>query len=328
MTWESGEVPEASLRFLHWFLMETALGVLTMNPRLAFCIGNLLLPCILLAAPAKGKPSTELPSTVTEELGVVYAVYGERQMEMDLFTPAEKAEEAWPAIVVVHGGGWLKGDRTKFRALAIALAEKGYVTAAISYRLGGEAHFPAAIHDCNAATRYLRANADKLHIDPERIGAVGGSAGGHLVGLMATGAGIEALQGEGGNSGVSSALQMAVVMAGPLQMTTGSVAERSRTAPEKSNSNQWLGKTIDEAPELYALADAHLHVSKDTPPMLFLCGELDKPERNEATREKLRELEIPTKLVVFPGAKHGAWNNHPWFKEFVQEIDIFAKEHL
>lgn len=281
----------------------------------------------LLHGQNQNAPSTELPEGVSEQLEVVYATYGDRRMTLDLFQP-EMGGDALPSLIVVHGGGWLKGDKSKFRALAIALAEQGYVTAAISYRLGGEAHFPAAIHDCNAATRFLRANAAKYRIDPDRIGAVGGSAGGHLVGLMATGAGIEALQGEGGNPGVSSALRCAIVMAGPLQMTTGSVADRSRNDPEKSNSNQWLGKTIDEAPELYALADAHLHVSSDTPPMLFLCGELDNPERNEATREKLRELEVPTGLVVFPGAKHGAWNRLPWFNDFVQEIDKFAKEHL
>ncbi len=294
-----------------------------------------ILPAVLLCllssglyAQSKGRPSTSIPASIQAELDLVYARYGEREMTLDLFRPNHSSAELRPALLVVHGGGWLKGDKTKFRALAIALADRGYVSAAISYRLGGEAHFPAAIHDCNAATRFLRANAGTYGIDPERIGAVGGSAGGHLVGLMATGAGIPELHGEGGNPEVSSALQVAVVMAGPLQITTGSVAERSRLQPGKSSVNKWLGKTIDEAPELYALADAHLHVSEATPPMLFLCGELDNPERNAATRERLKELGIPTGLVVFPDAKHGAWNQLPRFHDFVQEIDKFAKEHL
>ena len=111
--------------------------------------------------------------------------------------------------VVVHGGGWLKGDKTKFRALAQTLAARGYVTAAIEYRLGHEAAFPAGIHDCNAAVRFLRANAQRYHLDPDRIGAVGGSAGGHLVGLMASGWEVPELQGGGGQSDQSSRLQAA-----------------------------------------------------------------------------------------------------------------------
>ncbi|MCA9164402.1 MAG: alpha/beta hydrolase, partial [Planctomycetales bacterium] len=200
--------------------------------------------------------SLEPRDDVEQQTDVVYATYGERQLKLDLFLPRNE-ETGRSAVVVVHGGGWLQGDRTRFHALAQALAARGFVTSAIEYRLGGEAKFPAAIRDCNAAVRWLRANAERLRVDPQKIGAVGGSAGGHLVALMAAAPQVASLQGDGGNVDQSSALQAAVVMAGPLELTTGSVAERSRTGGDSSNANRWFGKTIDEAPELYELASPY-----------------------------------------------------------------------
>ena len=94
--------------------------------------------------------------------------------------------------------------------LAQSLALRGYVTAAIEYRLADEAKFPAAVQDCHAAVRWLRANAKEHDIDPDQIGAVGGSAGGHLVGLVAAAPDVKELQGEGGNASHSSQLQAAV----------------------------------------------------------------------------------------------------------------------
>lgn len=273
------------------------------------------------------RPSTAVPADIEAQLNVVYANDSGRKLLMDLFAPATRDEKT-PAIVVVHGGGWLNGDKTKFRALAIALARRGYLTAAIEYRLGGEAKFPAAIHDCNAAVRYLRTHATELKIDPDNIGAVGGSAGGHLVGLMATGWQQAALQGDGGWPDASSRLQAAIVMAGPMEMTTGSVADRSRNQPEKSNSNRWIGKTIDEAPELYALADAHQHISADSPPILFMVGEHDHPQRNAASRAKLKSCGVWTDVKIYADGKHGCWNQLPWFDTMVADMDEFFLQHL
>ena len=276
----------------------------------------------------QSKPlKVELPANVEQHLDLVYATYGDRKMQLDLFVP-KGATSAFPAIMVVHGGGWLKGDKSKFRALAQELASRGYVTAAVGYRLGGEAKFPAAIHDCNAATRWMRANASKYKVDPHRIGAVGGSAGGHLVGLMASAAHLEELQGDGGNADVSSKLQAAIVMAGPMQMTTGSVAERSRKMPDQSNSNKWLGKTVDEAPELYKLAEPLAHINKNTPSMIFQMGQFDVPQRNVLMRQKLHALGIRANVTTYFYGKHGCWNRHPWFGPMVDDMDSFFRSEF
>lgn len=273
------------------------------------------------------RPSTVIPKSIDSSLNIVYGRDGDRDLLCDLFKPAG-ASNPLPAILIVHGGGWRNGSKNKFRALAIELANRGFATVAIEYRLGHEAKFPAGIQDCNAATAFLKANASRFGIDPTRIGAVGGSAGGHLVGLMATGWENPKLHRGVGLDPNSSRLDVAIVMGGSMQTTTGSIAERSRDPHSGSNSNVWLNATIDENPSLYALADAHLQIDANDPPVYFLEGEFDKPERNEASRESLRGLGIATGLEVYQDGKHGCWNLHPWFNPMIDDMVNIFTEHL
>ena len=313
-------------------------------PVLLSVLAVLSVPALL---PAIDKPAPSAPATIRKVLearglevrratpetvsgspaikvhrDLVYARYGDREMALDLFEPPATGRLR-PGILVVHGGGWLKGDKRKFHALAKALALRGYVAAAVGYRLGGEARFPAAIHDCNAATRWLRANAGRFGVDPKRLGAVGGSAGGHLVGLMAAAPHVKALQGDGGHSDRSSGLQAAVVLAGPMQLTTGPVARKSREQPDASNANKWFGKTVDEAPALYRLGAPFTHFSAATPPVFFLRGQFDSPAANVAARANLSGLKVTGVARVYHQGRHGCWNQHPWFDVMLDDIDEF-----
>ena len=275
------------------------------------------------------RPQTEIPENVTAHLDVVYAQDGDRKLLTDIFVPKSQ-QESLPAIMVAHGGGWLNGDKTKFRALAVKLASLGYVTSAIQYRLGHESKFPAGAQDCFASIRFLRDNAKDYQVDPDRIGAVGGSAGGHLVGLMATGWNDTGLKGRFDKSEASAKLTAAIVMAGPMEMLTGSVAESSVATNLKkpSNSNIWLGKTVKQDPHLYRRADAHAHISMDDPPLLFMVGEHDKPERNQPSRDLLKKLGVPTGLKIYKDGKHGCWNQLPWFDLMVEDMDKFFSTWL
>lgn len=264
---------------------------------------------------------------VTVHRDVVYGRAGDRELKLDLFVP-RRTKQRRPGILVVHGGGWLNGDKQKFHALAKGLALRGYVAAAVGYRLGGEAKFPAAIHDCNAATRWLRASADRFQVDRAQIGAVGGSAGGHLVGLMAAAPQVKALQGSGGYPDRSSALQAAVVLAGPMQLASGPVARKSREQPKRSNANKWFGKTIDEAPALYRLASPFTHFSTRTPPMLFQRGRFDAPAANAESRSRLAGFKVSTRAHVYQLGRHGCWNQHPWFDVMLDDIDTFLASVL
>jgi gluconolactonase len=284
------------------------------------------------------RPSTAIPENVDLHANIVYSKVGDRKLLLDIAIPKD-GKKLRPTILVVHGGGWLNGYKDKFRAITLALAKRGYVTAVIEYRLGYEEKFPAGIHDCFAAVDFLVRNADRYGIDRSRIGAVGGSAGGHLVGLMATGwadpklhGGSDAFVVKPGSTGSANAgfehtrLKAAIVMAGPMEMISGSVAQKSRAGT--ANSNVWLGKTITQAPQLYATADAHVHISKDSSPILFMVGEHDNPSRNLPSRNKLKEAGVWTGLKVYKDGKHGCWNQLPWFNDMAADMDEFFREQL
>ena len=274
------------------------------------------------------RPSVLVPQGVSQMLDMTYAEYGPRKMLADLFIP--KGKGPYPAALIIHGGGWIKGDKMKFRAMGLEMAKRGFVTMAIDYRLAEEALFPANIQDCHAAVRYLRAHAEKYKIDPKKIGVVGGSAGGHLAGLLATTAKVKTLHGKGGNQDFSSKVQAAVVMSGPMEILTGNVAERSLTAKNPvANAIFLFGGNVKEKPVLYKLADAHLHIDKNTPPILFQFGGTEDPSKVQPSIDKLKKLGVPTQLLThYKDGKHGCWNHHPWFLPIIEDIDNWFREHL
>lgn len=279
-------------------------------------------------AEAKSKPSVTPPGGITPHLDLTYARYGTRAMLADIFVPDGDGKH--PAVIILHGGGWHSGDKMKFRAMGLELARRGYVTMAVAYRLSGEAKFPANIQDCHAAVRYLRAQATDYKVDADRIGVVGGSAGAHLAGLLATTADVAELHGDGGNPGVSSAVQAAVIMSGPMQIATGSVAERSLLADNPKPNAIWLfGGNVEQLPKVYALADAHEHIDKNTPPILFQYGGTEDPSKIDPSMARLRELGIPTKVLShYENGKHGCWNRHPWFTPMLDDVEAWLREHL
>ncbi len=117
-------------------------------------------------------------------------------MLADLFLPPSK-EKGKPAIVVIHGGGWMEGDKTQLRGYGVLLSRLGFVCLCASYRLSQEAKWPSQIEDIKCAIRYLKANSKKLGIDPDRIGVTGNSAGGHLALMCASND--DNFEGKGGN---------------------------------------------------------------------------------------------------------------------------------
>lgn len=265
----------------------------------------------------------EPPATLKAEFDLVYGKTPEQELKLDVYRP--KNETVLPACVLVHGGGWIGGDKERFHALGFALAEKGYVVANVEYRLAGAAKYPAAVQDCSLAVRWVRANAKRFALDPQRIGAWGGSAGGHLVGLLAA-APEHFLTPE--LKDVSAAVQATCIMAGPTDLTNATFVESLRRAKEKSNSYTWFGKLYDEAPDLYRDASPLTHFTKTTSPILFLTGDLDNPDRDKAGIEKLHSLGVPTKQTILKDAKHGCWMQKPWFEQCVAAVDAWFKGHL
>lgn len=249
---------------------------------------------------------------------VTYAKYGERTLEMDIYRFG-KEKKILPGIICIHGGGWAKGTRASHSEIAQALAARGYVTATISYRLSGEAPFPAAIQDCKAAVRFFRAQASELGIDPNKIGAIGSSAGGHLTALLATSNGSRKLEGDGGNPEFSSRIQAAV----PMGAQTDFLSERTRQiSRERLIWKQFMNGSLEDRPEAYGLASPLEHLDKSDPPCLIICGEMDdESTRAEEFRARMKSLNIPSALKVISGAPHGFLRNKVWFDQVIEAAD-------
>ncbi|MCF7848621.1 MAG: alpha/beta hydrolase [Kiritimatiellales bacterium] len=259
--------------------------------------------------------------------GLTFARYGTRELQLDLFKPT-KQKKPMPAIVCIHGGGWSKGNSRNFHKVAEYLAERNYVAVSISYRLSGEAPFPAQIQDCKAAVRWLRANAEKHGIDPKRIGAIGHSAGGHLAALLATSSGVEALEGDGGNAGFSSAIQAAVPMGAQSDLETDRIREMT-AKPGAKIWHDFLGGSLDENKETYQLASPRRHLDPSDPPMLFITGELDNSDTHALPiRTDMDRLKIRSGLLIIPGAPHPFLRDKGFFETAMSAAASFFDENL
>jgi len=293
----------------------------------------ILLPLLTLAAlaqqpkPAPTKLAPEVTASLEAHPGLVYARYGQREMQLDLWKP-KTASQPLPAIICIHGGGWYKGERSNMANLAQALAAKGFVTATISYRLSGEAKFPAAMQDCKAAVRFLRANADKFGIDAKAIGVTGLSAGGHLAALLTTSGGVKELEGDGGHADTSSAVQAGIAMGAQSDLESPRIGELSGK-PDDPFYRTFLGDSQAAIPQTYALASPRHHLDKADPPLLFMTGELDDTSTHaDDARADLEKLGIPTGLTLIPHAPHAFLGQQKAFDTCVSASAEFFKKHL
>jgi acetyl esterase/lipase len=227
------------------------------------------------------------PGNVTSRASLVYATYpGYRPLTLDLYTKASRGGRPRPLIVYVHGGGWEAGHSRQSGAFAnfpgvlADLAARGYVVAAVNYRLSGEARFPAAIQDVKLAIRWLRAHAGDFGIDVERVIVWGASAGGQLAGLAATSCGQVALAPAppAGKAATDAALavesdciQGAAIWYGVLDLLHLHPGAGPATAEAR-----YLGCDVEACPAQARLASPTLLVGPDTPPVLLVLGKDDR----------------------------------------------------
>ncbi|MEM0926561.1 MAG: alpha/beta hydrolase [Planctomycetota bacterium] len=247
-------------------------------------------------------------------------------LKLDLYMPSNV--EVPPLVVFIHGGGWQGGDRSKCRVGW--LAEEGFAVASISYRLTDRAIFPAQIHDCKAAVRWLRAQAGVLGFRSDRIGVAGTSAGGMLSALLATSGDVPSLEGDvGGNLQQSSRVQAAVDYYGATDF-----ALRSRTQPERADKPgsvvfKLLGGAAKEKTDLAKLASAVTHVSQDDPPLLILHGQKDKTvllDQSQRLFDAYASRGLSVSAVFEQEAGHGG---DAFFTGMNRELVIaFFKRHL
>jgi acetyl esterase/lipase len=229
-------------------------------------------------------------------------VYVEREsgpLKADVYVP--HGDGPFPTMMVVHGGAWATGTKSQLAGIAQGLAKLGYTAAAISYRLAPQDKFPAQVYDCQAAVRWLRANAAKYKVDPDRIGGYGYSAGGHLVALL--GAMDDDDFREPGVPADAPSARLQVVVAG------GAPCDFRTLPADSGRLAYWLGGTPAEKPDSYREASPTGYVSSDDPPMFFFHGEKDElvPIRSpQRMVDKLKLAGVPVQICEIPGAGHMA----------------------
>ena len=268
-----------------------------------------LLLSLTFAAWACAQPRP-LPEGVRAERDVAFAKTPEKELLLDLYLPEEPPDEKLPAVVWVHGGAWRAGS--KDNTPAMPLAARDFVVASVGYRLSQEALFPAQIHDVKAAVRWLRANAKRYGVDPDRIGAWGSSAGGHLVGLLGVSGGVEDLEGDiGDHPDQSSRVQAVVDFFGPsdfLQMDAHSISDRNPHDSSHSPESQLVGGPIQQHPDRVRRVNPITYVTPDDPPFLIVHGDQDPlvpHHQSVLLDEALRRAGVPVELVTIEGGGHG-----------------------
>ena len=253
---------------------------------LVLCFGTALISCTPKPPP--------LPADVEVIRNVEYGTGGGQTLRMHLLRPRALPAEPLPVLVFV-------GGMSDYSLPSLArLVQRGYVCAAIEFRIGDQAPFPAPLEDCKCAVRFLRAKAPELCLNPDRIGICGFSAGGHLAALVGTTGGIKELEGQGGWPDYSSRVQAVV---------------------------DWFG--LSAYLRMVPDADFVKYVTPDDPPFLIMHGDRDPVvpiEVSERLHTALNQAGVETIFKVVPGAGHGG----PAFSrpEYTNILDIFLDRYL
>ncbi len=249
---------------------------------------------------------TRVPDGCTVERDLVYARAGSKDLTLDIYRP-ESPPAKLPVIVWIHGGGWQSGS--KDRCPPAPLAREGYAVVSVNYRLSHEAIFPSQMYDCKAAIRWLRANAAKYNLDPDRIGVWGSSAGGHLVALLGTSGGVKELEGDEGNAQFSSRVQCVVDFFGPTEFTKmDAQGSNRRHDAENSPESKLIGGPIQQNIDKVRRANPITYVTTDDPPFLILHGDQDETVplgQSEMLRDALQNAGVPVTFEPQPGKGHG-----------------------
>lgn len=282
---------------------------------------RIFLACIMVAvlcvAAARGDDlQVELQSNVE------YGTGGGEPLTLHLARPTE-GDGPFPAIVAIHGGGWMGGNKDGHIPNIKHYAAKGYVAVSVGYRFAPAHPFPAQIEDCKCAVRWLRAHADELKVDPNRVGAIGWSAGAHLAMMLGAMDSSDGLEGEGGCADQSSKVQAVVSYAGPTNLLAD--------FPEVVGPilDKFLSGSREKRRAEYRLASPVTYVNGGDAPMLLFHGTKDEIVPYEQAIEMVASLTksgVPGRIELLLGAAHG-WGGDE-ARRTDQEAQDFFDLHL
>jgi acetyl esterase/lipase len=286
---------------------------------------TLLLSVSFAMPQASAQASTRgLPDNVSAHLDVEYAKAGEAILKLDIYQPKVPSSKPRPCVVWIHGGGWRSGNKSGGAPrLAPLVATGDYVGVSVEYRLIDVAIWPAQIHDCKAAIRYLRANSNRLGIDPDKIGVWGASAGGHLVSLLGTSGDVKDVEGDLGTTGVSSRVACVVDFCGPSDFLLAGIG-----APRVGDQVNiaLFGGPLKEKEAAARQASPVTYVTADDPPFLIMHGTQDNTvniRQAERLYEAQKNAGASTIFVKVEGGGHGFGG-----PEVSSRVKAFLDKHL
>lgn len=259
--------------------------------------------CFALTEWATVAADLSVPDGILFESGVEYANPDNQHLQLNVARPKAPGKSL-PCVLCIHGGGFRAGNRDSNNSLLIKLASRGYVAVSASYRLAPKYPFPAAIFDVKGAVRWLKANAVKYQIDPDRIGVTGDSAGGHLAQFLGVTADQRQFEGDEGNEGQSSRVACVVNRYGPSDFTRsyGKSVDAAEVLP------LWLGGNLEQAREKHIQSSPLNWVTPAAAPTLILHGTEDNYvayEQGLWMRDRLKDCGVLVEMVTLEGAGHG-----------------------
>ena len=264
-----------------------------------------------------------VPESIEAHQDIAYADTDNPRQRLDLYLPKNRrSDKPLPVVAFIHGGGWQNGDKGGgYRQIATLIESGEYAGVSIGYRLSGEAVWPAQIHDCKAAIRWIRANAKKYNLDPDKIGVTGPSAGGHLVAMLGTSGGVAELEGTlGPHKDVSSKVTCVVDQFGPTELLTMGGWHNNADSPE----SRLVGGAIQEKKDAARNASPITYASEDDPPFLFIHGTDDPAvpfDQSKRLHAALEKAEVESILVPVKEGGHGNFGNPEVQKRMKQFFD-------
>lgn len=249
-----------------------------------------------------------------------YAGNANPKQQVDVYLPKKRRTgQPLPVVALIHGGGWVNGDRIGYAAQAIQLARTGdYAAITVGYRLTKEASWPAQVHDCKAAIRWIRAHARELNLDADKIAVWGSSAGGHLSSLLGTSGGVKELEGDlGPNTTFSSRVQAVVNLCGPEDFSQALMFDKDSQPIWKDDAvSGLLGGNAQEKTAEAKAASPVTYVSSDDPPFITFHGTKDQRvayRHAETIHAALQKAGVTSLLVPITDGGHGSVS-HPEVK--------------
>jgi acetyl esterase/lipase len=250
---------------------------------------------------------------------LVYKKLETRALHLDAF--CKNGNTKLPAVILIHGGGWKSGNKSQMQIMAQAIVSKGYSCFAIEYRLSPEAKYPAAIFDVKTAIKFIKSNAEKFNVDPNKIAVLGCSSGGQMATLIGTtneNSAFEDKDDLNQNTKVHAIIDM-----------DGILAFKHPESQEGKAANLWLGGTYEEKPETWQQASALTHTDKNTPPILFINSDMI---RFHAGRDNMIEIldknGIYNEVQTIKNSPHSFWFFNPWFDEMINYTTQFLDKVL